>query len=89
MSLVDDDFFWLVIGNVDDFLIDRRNLDDTCIVFDTLICICFQVSSEVGSVTKSLNRSYQVGLLIDHRVAKTCSPVNFLVHHAKYFRIIQ
>jgi len=50
--LIDDHLFGLVIGHVDDLIINRINLDDAIVIGDCLVLVGFQVAGGVSAIAK-------------------------------------
>ena len=50
--LIDDDFFRLVIRDVDDLIIYRIDLDDAIVIGDSLAFVRFQVTRGISAIAK-------------------------------------
>ena len=53
--LIDDHLFGLVIGHVNDFIVNRINLDDAIVIGDGLVLVGFQVAGGVCAIATRLS----------------------------------
>ncbi len=88
--LVDKDLGRLVVGHIDDFLVDRHDLEHALIVIaDFLVVVGLQVAGRIGAIAETLDGGDDVVLLAEHSFAETPGPVDLFVHHADDVRIIE
>lgn len=86
--LIHDDTLGFIVRNVNYVLLDWRDLNYAVFLRNGLVLVALQVSSCVGAVTESFDRSDNCGLLSDHGFTKTPGPVKVVSHHLDDFRIV-
>ena len=89
MLRIDNNSLRFVIGYVDDFFINRFNLDDVAIFCYGLVLITLEIADGICLVAEGFNGSDNRGLLRNDGLAKFPGPVDIVIHHFDYFRIIE
>jgi hypothetical protein len=87
--LVNNDAIRLVIGNVNNLLVRRRNLDHAILIADGLTIVSLQVAGCIGHVTESLDGGNDVRLLSNDSFSEPPGPVDILVQEFDDFRVVE
>ena len=86
--LLNDHYLWLVVGHINNVVLDRYDLDDVIIFADGLILIGFQIAGNISPVAKYLDCRNDTFLLADDGLAKPPGPVDIVIQQCDDFRII-
>ena len=87
--LINDDAFRLVVRNVNDVLVRRRDLDHAIFIADGLTIVSLQIAGCVGYVTEPLDGGNDVRLLSNHSLSEPPGPVDILIHEFDDLRVVQ
>lgn len=88
-TLIDDDLSRLIVGNVDNFFVDRLNLD--CAVFhaDCLVVVSLQIPGSISAISELFDSGDKLVLLCDNSLTEAPGPVYFLIHHLDDLGVVQ
>ena len=79
----------LIVGNVDDLRVGRRDGDGAAVVADGLVVVALQVAGGARQRAELLDGLEQVHLLVDEGLAEVRRPVQVRVHHPQHFGVVE
>ena len=87
--LVNDDLFGLVVGDVNDVVLYRCDLNSAFFLGDELIVVAFQVARRVGAVTERFDRGDDVRLLCNNGFSHTPGPVEIFIQEFNNVGVVE
>jgi hypothetical protein len=89
LNLVHDNLLRLVVGHVNNIVINRIDFDNAVVVTDNLVFIRFQVARSIGAVAKAFDGGNRVRLLVYKCLAQLPGPVQILIEEPNDLGIIE